>query len=146
MWHSFLSRGVEDRAWLSYLLAQVFEQNLFEPLNWLAGARLPQYSHFSTEEVERQNNIINQSIVISFTNQLDRLGHWIRSLHGGPFSVRPARAKSLSLRSPATCRFHSKAGQKRVMRRSTVCVVQALVWCVFCGRLNSQGKAPPPPG
>lgn len=34
----------------TYLLAQVFEQNLFDPLNWLAGARLPQYSHFNTEE------------------------------------------------------------------------------------------------
>lgn len=32
----------------SYLLAQVFEQNLFDPLNWLAGARFPQYSHFNT--------------------------------------------------------------------------------------------------
>ena len=36
----------------TYLLAQVFEQNLFDPLNWLAGARLPQYSHFNTEEEE----------------------------------------------------------------------------------------------
>ena len=34
----------------SYLFAQVFEQNLLDPLNWLAGARLPQYSHFNTEE------------------------------------------------------------------------------------------------
>lgn len=37
-----------------YLLAQVFEQNLFDPLNWLAGARLPQYSHFNTEEEEEK--------------------------------------------------------------------------------------------
>lgn len=29
-------------------------------------------------------------------------------LHGGPFSERPTRAKSLSLRSPATCRIKHK--------------------------------------
>ena len=33
-----------------YLLAQVMEQNLLVPLNWLAGAKLLQYSHFSTED------------------------------------------------------------------------------------------------
>jgi hypothetical protein len=36
--------------WLGYLLAQVLEQNLLEPLNWLAGAKLSQYSHFNTGE------------------------------------------------------------------------------------------------
>jgi len=30
-----------------YLLAQVMEQNLLEPRNWVAGAYFPQYSHFS---------------------------------------------------------------------------------------------------
>lgn len=40
--------------WTSYLLAQVFEQNLFDPLNWLAGARLAQYSHFNTGEEKTQ--------------------------------------------------------------------------------------------
>ena len=40
-----------------YLLAQVLEQNLFDPLNWLAGARLPQYSHFNTEEENEDVNI-----------------------------------------------------------------------------------------
>lgn len=34
---------------LKYLLAQDMEQNLLVPLNWLAGAKFLQYSHFSTE-------------------------------------------------------------------------------------------------
>ncbi len=41
-----------------YLLAQVLEQNLFDPLNWLAGARLPQYSHFNTEEENKGSKYV----------------------------------------------------------------------------------------
>lgn len=37
-----------------YLLAQVLVQNLFDPLNWLAGARFPQYSHFNTEQGKKR--------------------------------------------------------------------------------------------
>lgn len=37
-----------------YLLAQAMEQNLLVPLNWLAGAKFLQYSHFSTEGREER--------------------------------------------------------------------------------------------
>lgn len=47
-----------------YLLAQVMEQNLLEPRNWVAGAYFPQYSHFSkfaflssSSEIERYTPI-----------------------------------------------------------------------------------------
>lgn len=44
---------------LKYLFAQVIEQNLLVPLNWLAGAKLLQYSHLSTgNEWKKQNNRI----------------------------------------------------------------------------------------
>ena len=37
-----------------YLLAQDMEQNLLVPLNWLAGAKFLQYSHFSTERNKKK--------------------------------------------------------------------------------------------
>lgn len=47
-----------------YLLAQVMEQNLLEPRNWVAGAYFPQYSHFSkfaflssSSEIQRYRTI-----------------------------------------------------------------------------------------
>lgn len=40
---------------LKYLFAHDMEQNRLVPLNWLAGAKFLQYSHFSTgEEVWRK--------------------------------------------------------------------------------------------
>lgn len=53
----------------SYLFAQVFEQNLLDPLNWLAGARLPQYSHFNTEE-EKEH--LRLKILIMYTDSWHR--------------------------------------------------------------------------
>lgn len=87
----------------SYLFAQVFEQNLFDPLNWLAGARFPQYSHFNTELNKRKTRYYRQELHIFMQPYL--FFHYSRA---GPFSERPARAKSLSLRRPATCLTEKK--------------------------------------
>lgn len=46
---------------LKYLFAHVMEQNLLVPLNWLAGAKLLQYSHLSTGKGrgKKQNNRVS---------------------------------------------------------------------------------------
>lgn len=41
---------------VKYLLAQDMEQNRLVPLNWLAGAKLLQYSHLSTAGREGQRS------------------------------------------------------------------------------------------
>lgn len=52
---------------LKYLLAQDMEQNLLVPLNWLAGAKFLQYSHFSTEgKVWRRNRADGERLISTY--------------------------------------------------------------------------------
>lgn len=155
---------------LTYLLAQVMEQNLLVPLNWLAGATLLQYSHFSTEggggggwNKNNNNRADGKHVIsiISFTLNGGTRRTSFKLLQGfkrawplpvavvtasdwlasGPLPVRVA-----SFTDPHTCQSN-KITQLTARRRiGDYLSVKRSMTSETTNPRHSQGKAPPPPG